>query len=87
MWAAMGSAAAVAEREVMAGILEANQAFGTHFRVAANLYAKDDTPPESTYRLLPFKPFLCALYRLQVNSREAAAYFAVMPEPTQMRTL
>lgn len=40
--------------EVMAGIDEANQTFGTKFRVAAIQYAEDDTPPESTYRLLAF---------------------------------
>jgi hypothetical protein len=41
-------------REVMAGINDANQAFGTHFRVAAIQYSQDDTPPESTYRQLAF---------------------------------
>lgn len=41
-------------REVMAGIDEANQAFGTHFHVAAIQYSQDDTPPESTYRQLAF---------------------------------
>jgi len=35
----------------------------------------------------PDASFLCALYRLQVNSNEAAAYFAAMPEPLEVTTL
>lgn len=30
--------------------------------------------------------FLCALYRLQANSSEAAAYFAAMPGPLEVTT-
>jgi hypothetical protein len=40
--------------EVIAGIDEANQAFGTHLNVTAIQYLTDDTPPEATYRLLAF---------------------------------
>lgn len=35
----------------------------------------------------PDTSFLCALYRLQANSTEAAAYFASMPEPLVVTTL
>jgi predicted nucleic acid-binding protein len=35
----------------------------------------------------PDTSFLCALYRLQDNSPEAAAYFAAMPEPLEVTTL
>lgn len=35
----------------------------------------------------PDTSFLCALYRLQVNSPEAAAYFAAMPGPLEVTTL
>jgi len=35
----------------------------------------------------PDASFLCALYRFQVNSGEAAAYFAAMPEPLGVTTL
>ena len=35
----------------------------------------------------PDTSFLCALYRLQDNSSEAAAYFAAMPEPLEVTTL
>ena len=35
----------------------------------------------------PDTSFLCALYRLQANSAEAAAYFAAMPGPLQVTTL
>jgi predicted nucleic acid-binding protein len=31
--------------------------------------------------------FLCALYRLQANSRQAAAFFTAMPEPLEVTTL
>lgn len=35
----------------------------------------------------PDTSFLCALYRLQVNSADAAAYFAAMPGPLEVSTL
>jgi predicted nucleic acid-binding protein len=35
----------------------------------------------------PDTSFLCALYRLQANSAEAAAYFASMPGPLEVTTL
>lgn len=35
----------------------------------------------------PDTSFLCALYRLQANSREAAAYFSAMPGPLEVTTL
>ena len=35
----------------------------------------------------PDASFLCALYRLQVNSSDAAAYFAAMPGPLEVTTL
>jgi predicted nucleic acid-binding protein len=35
----------------------------------------------------PDTSFLCALYRLQVNSREAAVYFAAMPGSLEVTTL
>jgi predicted nucleic acid-binding protein len=35
----------------------------------------------------PDTSFLCALYRLQANSSEAAAYFAAMPGPLEVTTL
>lgn len=35
----------------------------------------------------PDTSFLCALYRLQANSPEAAAYFAAMPGPLEVTTL
>ncbi len=35
----------------------------------------------------PDTSFLCALYRLQVNSHEAAACFAAMPGPLEVTTL
>ncbi len=35
----------------------------------------------------PDTSFLCALYRLQANSAEAAAYFAAMPGPLEVTTL
>jgi predicted nucleic acid-binding protein len=35
----------------------------------------------------PDTSFLCALYRLQDNSAEAAAYFAAMPGPLEVTTL
>lgn len=35
----------------------------------------------------PDASFLCALYRLQVNSADAAAHFASMPEPLEVSTL
>ena len=35
----------------------------------------------------PDTSFLCALYRLQVNSGEAAASFAAMPGPLEVTTL
>jgi predicted nucleic acid-binding protein len=35
----------------------------------------------------PDTSFLCALYRLQVNSMDAAAYFAAMPGPLEVSTL
>ena len=35
----------------------------------------------------PDTSFLCALYRLQANSTEAAAYFAAMPGPLEVTTL
>ena len=35
----------------------------------------------------PDTSFLCALYRLQANSSEAAAYFATMPGPLEVTTL
>ena len=41
-------------REVAEGVRAANEELGTHFRVAAIQYVADDTPPESTYRLLAF---------------------------------
>ncbi|NJK90717.1 MAG: type II toxin-antitoxin system VapC family toxin [Blastochloris sp.] len=38
-------------------------------------------------RAYPDTSFLCALYRLQVNSVDAAAYFADMPGPLEVTTL
>lgn len=38
-------------------------------------------------RSYPDTSFLCALYRLQANSPEAAAYFADMPGPLEVTTL
>ncbi len=35
----------------------------------------------------PDTSFLCALYRLQANSQEAAAYFAALPGPLEVTTL
>ncbi len=35
----------------------------------------------------PDTSFLCALYRLQANSAEAAAYYAAMPGPLEVTTL
>lgn len=35
----------------------------------------------------PDTSFLCAMYRQQVNSSEAAAYFAAMPGPLEVTTL
>ncbi len=35
----------------------------------------------------PDTSFLCALYRLQANSTEAAGYFASMPGPLEVTTL
>jgi hypothetical protein len=35
----------------------------------------------------PDTSFLCALYRLQANSTEAAAYFAAMPGSLEVTTL
>lgn len=35
----------------------------------------------------PDTSFLCALYRLQLNSADAAAYFAAMPGPLEVSTL
>jgi predicted nucleic acid-binding protein len=35
----------------------------------------------------PDTSFLCALYRLQVNSPQAAAYFTAMPGPLEVTTL
>lgn len=35
----------------------------------------------------PDTSFLCALYRLQTNSHEAAAHFAAMSEPLEVTTL
>ena len=35
----------------------------------------------------PDTSFLCALYRLQVNSPQSAAYFAAMPGPLEVTTL
>jgi predicted nucleic acid-binding protein len=35
----------------------------------------------------PDTSFLCALYRLQTNSPQAAAYFAAMPGPLEVTTL
>jgi predicted nucleic acid-binding protein len=35
----------------------------------------------------PDTSFLCALYRLQTNSAEAAAYFTAMPGPLEVTTL
>ena len=35
----------------------------------------------------PDTSFLCALYRLQDNSAQAAAYFAAMPGPLEVTTL
>jgi len=35
----------------------------------------------------PDTSFLCALYRLQVNSPQAAAYFAAMPGPLEVTSL
>ena len=35
----------------------------------------------------PDTSFLCALYRLQANSGDAAAYFAAMPGPLEVTTL
>ena len=40
--------------EVQAGVNEANQRFGTSYRIASLQFADDDTPPESIYRLLAF---------------------------------
>jgi predicted nucleic acid-binding protein len=38
-------------------------------------------------KAFPDTSFLCALYRLQVNSHRAAAYFAAMPGPLEVSTL
>jgi predicted nucleic acid-binding protein len=38
-------------------------------------------------RAYPDTSFLCALYRLQTNSGEAAAYFAAMTGPLEVTTL
>ena len=38
-------------------------------------------------RAYPDTSFLCALYRMQVNSPEAAAFFAAMPGPLEVTTL
>ena len=38
-------------------------------------------------RAFPDTSFLCALYRLQVSSTEAAAYFAAMAGPLEVTTL
>lgn len=38
-------------------------------------------------KVFPDTSFLCALYRLQVNSPQAAAYFAKMPGPLEVSTL
>lgn len=38
-------------------------------------------------KAFPDTSFLCALYRFQVNSPEAAAYFAKMPGPLEVSTL
>lgn len=38
-------------------------------------------------KAFPDISFLCALYRLQANSSEAAAYFAAMPGPLEVTTL
>ncbi len=35
----------------------------------------------------PDTSFLCALYRLQTNSSDAAAYFAALPGPLEVTTL
>jgi predicted nucleic acid-binding protein len=35
----------------------------------------------------PDTSFLCALYRLQVNSPQAASYFSAMPGPLEVTTL
>ena len=35
----------------------------------------------------PDTSFLCALYRLQANSEQAAAYFSAMPDPLEVTTL
>jgi predicted nucleic acid-binding protein len=35
----------------------------------------------------PDTSFLCALYRLQANSPDAAAYFGAMPEPLEVTSL
>ena len=35
----------------------------------------------------PDTSFLCALYRLQANSPDAAAYFAAMPDPLEVTSL
>jgi hypothetical protein len=40
--------------EAQAGVDEANQRYGTAYRIATIQYADDDTPPESIYRLLAF---------------------------------
>ena len=40
--------------EAQAGVNEANQRFGTSYRIASLQFADDDSPPESIYRLLAF---------------------------------
>lgn len=41
-------------REVVTGVDEANDTFGTKFRVAMIQFIDDDSPPYSIYRLLAF---------------------------------
>lgn len=40
--------------EAQAGVNEANQRFGTSYRIATLQYTDGDTPPESVYKLLAF---------------------------------
>ncbi|MDH4451840.1 MAG: hypothetical protein QE570_01505 [Verrucomicrobiota bacterium] len=40
--------------EAKAGVNDANQRFGTSYRIASLQFADDDTPPESVYRMLAF---------------------------------
>jgi hypothetical protein len=42
-------------REALEGVSEANEQFGTHYRIKQLKYVENDTPRESIYRYLAFK--------------------------------